>query len=301
MKIFITGATGYIGFAVASALSAKGHQVYGLTRSAENSKKLASREIQPVIGSMNDPSSYLSTAQQCQVLIHCAVDWSEQLYVLDRKTVEELLKLAAQSSRQRTIIYTSGVWLYGNTQNEIVDEASDLNPPTVVSPRLAIERILLQAAKNNVATISLRPGCVYGQKGGLTGMWFASALQRRAQIIGDGNFRWSMVHIEDLADAYVKAAESAFAGEIFNVTDRSRFTILECAQAASFAAGKNGEVDKIALEEALKVQGPIVECLTLNQHVDSSKAARLLGWQPRHGGFVDGVERYFNAWKALNS
>jgi len=301
MKIFITGATGYIGFAVASALAAKGHQVFGLARSDEKAKKLAAVEVTPVIGNMENPASYLETARSCQILIHCAAEWTEQYHKLDRLTVETFIKAATASSSQHTIIYTSGVWLYGNTQNEMVDESNKLNPPALVKPRIETENLVLNTQQNNVSTVIMRPGCVYGGNGGLTSAWFNSAMTiGEAEIVGDGKFRWSMVHIQDLADAYVRVAESAFAKQIFNVTDRSRFTVLECAEAASRVAGQNGKVRSIQLSQAEKTLGAVAQCLTLNQHVDSSKIARLLGWQPKHGGFVDGVARYFLAWKALS-
>ncbi len=302
MKIFITGATGYIGFAVATAFAAKGHQVFGLVRSEEKAKKVAAAEVQPVIGSMNDPHSYTTVARSCQLLIHCAAEMSEQFHLLDRKTIETLIKMAAESELSRSIIYTSGVWLYGNTANTLVDEASQLHPTTLVMPREETEKIVLNANSGKLATLIIRPGCVYGGTGGLTATWFESASKEgSAHIVGDGNFRWSMVHVQDLADLYVRAGESYLAGEIFNATDRSRFTVLECAQAANQAAGGNGKIHMTSQSEAAKTMGAFAECLTLNQHIDSSKATQLLGWQPRHGGFVDGVDRYFTAWKSVNN
>jgi nucleoside-diphosphate-sugar epimerase len=302
MRIFITGATGYIGFAVASALAAKGHQVFGLARSEEKAKKLAGVEVNPVIGSMNDVSSYVGTARSCQILIHCAAEWSEQFHKLDRQTIETFLNLISPDDTKRTIIYTSGVWVYGNTHNEIADESSRLNPPSLVRSRVETESLLLNSNKNNISTIIMRPGCVYGGSGGLTAGWFKSAMENgTAEIVGDGYFRWSTVHVQDLAAAYVHAAESSFTQQIFNVTDRSRFTILECAKAANQAAGKNEKIKIIPQNEAEKIMGSMVECLTLNQHVDSSKISCLLGWQPKHVGFADGAVRYFLAWKALNT
>ena len=85
------------------------------------------------------------------------------------------------------------------------------------------------------------------------------------------------------------------------MSDRSRSTVLECAKAVSSVVNGNETVQSTAKEDAAKQMGPIVECLTLDQHVDSSKAARLLGWQPRHGGFVDGVERYYRSWKSAST
>jgi len=105
MKVFVTGANGYIGFAVASAFAAKGHQVMGLVRSPEKAKKIAAFEIQPIIGSMNDPDSYASVARSCQLFIHCAAEMSDQFHLLDRKTVSSLIKIGIESGLQRSLIY----------------------------------------------------------------------------------------------------------------------------------------------------------------------------------------------------
>ncbi len=301
MRIFVTGASGYIGFAVSSALAAAGHHVLGLVRSKEKGKQIAAAEVQPVPGSMSDPSSYTEAARSCQILFHCAAESSERFHDLDRLTMETLVNIAGETSHRRMIVYTSGVWLYGNTGQHMVDETSNLNPMAHVARRAETEEFVLQANKGNVSTLIIRPGCVYGGRGSLTAMWFESAVKEgAAQIVGYGDFRWAMVHLQDLANLCVRAAESSYGGEIFNATDRSRFTVLECAEAASRAAGKEGKVQIIPLTEARKTMGNLADCLTLNQHVDSSKAVRMLGWQPRHGGFVDGVAHYFAAWNAIN-
>ncbi|QLH43397.1 MAG: NAD-dependent epimerase/dehydratase family protein [Coxiellaceae bacterium] len=300
MRIFITGATGYIGFAVATAFAAKGHEVFGLVRSEEKAKKVAATEVKPVIGNMNDPESYIEIASSCQLLIHCASEMSAQFHALDQKTIETLIKIANASNLQRSIIYTSGTWLYGNTGNNLANESSKLNPPAFIKPRQEVENKILQSTNSRLSTLIIRPGCVYGGAGGLTASWFESANKKgKATIVGDGNFHWAMIHIQDLADLYVRAGESYLTGQIFNATDHSRSTIFECAKSASRIAGKSEAVQTISISEATKTLGTMAECLTLDQQVDSGKAIQLLGWRPRHNGFVDGIERYFIAWKSL--
>jgi nucleoside-diphosphate-sugar epimerase len=170
-----------------------------------------------------------------------------------------------------------------------------------VAPRVEHEAIVLRGNAGAVRTLVLRPGCVYGGRGGLTAAWFESAMKGgAARIVGDGSCRWPMVHVEDLARAYVRAAECPWGGHVINVTDRSRFTVLQCAQAASRAAGRAGKVEVMPVDEAVRTMGPVAECLVLDQHVDSSKAVRMLGWQPRHGGFPEAAARYFTAWKAAS-
>jgi nucleoside-diphosphate-sugar epimerase len=107
-----------------------------------------------------------------------------------------------------------------------------------------------------------------------------------------------MVHIDDLADGYLRAAESHFAGEVFNLTDRSRATVGEMIRAVARVTGYTNPIQFIPVAEAVQTMDDFAACLALDQHVDARKAVRLLGWQPRHGGFVDEVEVYYQSWKA---
>jgi nucleoside-diphosphate-sugar epimerase len=298
VKVFVTGASGFIGSAVAAAFARAGHEVRGLVRTAGKAASLAAREIEPVVGSMEDPKTYAAAAAASSVLVHCAAEYSPRYMELDKKTIASLVEAARSSKLPRVLVYTSGVWVYGDTGDGRADETTALNPPALVRSRPEHERIVLGASGGDLRTIVIRPGCVYGGSGSLTAEWFESAEQSgAARIVGDGNQRWAMIHLDDLADLYLRAAESRLGGEVLNATDRSRFTVLECARAASRAAGAGGKVASTSVAEASKSAGPMAECLAMNQHVDSSKAARELGWQPRHAGFVDGVERYFRAWK----
>lgn len=302
MKVFVTGANGYIGFAVAGALSRAGHDVVGLVRSAKNTRRLELIEIEPVVGDLSDVSRWLDAARSSQALVHCAAERSNRTWELDRHTMEELLHIATQTALLRKVVYTSGVWLYGATGHNAVDESSPLHPLTLVEPRVAIEHLVLSADTRQMRTLVIRPGCVYGGAGGLTGGWFEEAgKEGKIQIIGTGNERWAMVHVEDLANLYLRAVESPYGGEVFNATDRSRFTLRECAEAASFAAGSTGHVEVVPLEAARKKMGAFAEALALDQHVNSSKAEKLLGWTPHHPGFADGAPRYFRSWQAARA
>lgn len=294
MRVFVTGATGYVGQAVAEAFRRRGHRVSGLVRSSEKGRILAAREIEPVIGGMQDPASYERAALAADVLVHCAAEYSAEYQSLDRRTVDALLALAARGPRVRRVVYTSGVWLYGACGPEPVDETSAFEQAHLIPWRGEHEKRVLEAGG-----LVIRPGCVYGGRGGLTGIWFAGAHDRgAAPIVGAGANRWATVHVDDCAELYAVAAESALKGELFNATDRSRATVLEMAQAASLAAGKGGAVAEIAFPQAEKTFGAMAYGMALDQHVDSSKALRLLGWNPRFGGFCDDAPRYHAAWMA---
>lgn len=287
MKVFVTGATGYIGRAVAEALRRRGHRVAGLTRSAAKAPGLEAREIEAVVGNMRDYRTWRRAAKDADVLVHCAVEYGPQYEALDRATVDAFVDLGGR------ILYTSGVWQYGPCGKRPVRETAAYDGAPLLPWRSEHEQLVLKAKG-----IVIRPGCVYGGSGGLTGMWFKMTAPA---IVGDGSNRWAMVHLDDLGGLYALAAESAVKGELFNATDGSHETVREMAAAASRAAGGRGGVKALTLAQAQKVYGGLAHGLALDQLVDSSKAGKILGWKPRFQGFSAGADRFYGAWKAALS
>ena len=300
MKVFITGSTGFIGFAVAQAIRRAGHAVYGLARSRKKARILSQNEIIPVLGDLLKPDTYREVAEQSNILIHAAVDYQADTVAVDKLTIENLLAASGKGPQQKTFIFTSGVWVYGNNGMSAVDECSALSPPKHVAWRPAHEQMVLQAS--HVRGIVIRPGCVYGKTGSLTEMWFEPASRNETiRVVGDGRNHWSMVHVDDLADAYLRTAESNLNAELLNVTDRSRDRVQDMVEAVARVSHHSGQIVHTPIQEAAQKMGGLAECLALDQHVDSRKAVRLLGWQPRHGGFVDGIDAYYEAWRAFQA
>jgi len=295
MKIFVTGATGHVGFHVALGFRRAGHDVSGLTRSEKGAARLARHEIRPVVGSLQDPGSWKG-AEEAAVLVHAAFDYKGDSWAVDRAAVAALLALANRGASPKTLLYTSGVWVYGSTGDGVADETTPLAPLPMSLPRVETEKLVLTAA--GVKGIVVRPGCVYGYGGSLTGTWFAGAAAGALEVVGDGHNRWATVHADDCAAVYVRAAASGLSGEIFNATDRSRAPVRRLVTAAARAAAFKGEIRWIPVEDARKKMGGFADALALDQHVESRKAVARLGWQPAHGGFEDEVETYYAAWKA---
>jgi nucleoside-diphosphate-sugar epimerase len=274
---FITGATGYIGRNVARAFRRAGYRVMGLTRSPSKAAELVADEIVPVIGTLQDPSAWKAMAASADVVVHAAVDYATDTMALDQATVGVLVEAA--SARNATLIYTSGVWVHGDTGGRVIDETAPLAPIELVAARPAIERLVLDA--NALRGIVIRPGIVYGRRGGLTAAFF----EERA-VPGDGSNHWPLVHVEDLAEAYVRAAERGSARSAYIVADRSRATLGELVDAARAAAGLHGPPHWLPAREARKALGAFADALLLDQQVSAARAERELGWHPRHSGFV---------------
>jgi len=297
MDVFVTGATGYVGGAAARALRRAGHRVFGLARGDAKARILEAQEITPVLGDLADPTTYIGVAARCGVLIHAAFDGQARGIPKDRAAVEGLIEAGRRGAQPKTLIYTSGVWVHGDTRGALVDETSPLDPLPLVTWRPPHEALVLES--DAVRGIVLRPGCVYGGAGGIPGAWFAAAGEGvPPEVVGDGANRWALVHIEDLGEAYRLAAECGLEREVFCVVERSYETVRDMAAAAARAAGLSGEIRSLPLVDARKSMGPYADALAAGQRIDGSKAERMLGWRPRHHGFVDEADTFYRAWRA---
>ncbi|NMO15619.1 NAD-dependent epimerase/dehydratase family protein [Pyxidicoccus fallax] len=297
MKVFITGATGTIGFHVARAFRRAGHEVVGLVRTPAKAKLLEQEEIHPVLGTLQAPAEWADEAARASVRVHAAVDYAADAAELDGKVLDVFLRQGAAGAQKPTVLYTSGIWVQGDTGGVAVDEATPLRPHAKVAWRPAVEQRVLTA--ESVRGVVLRPGVVYGRSGSLTGMWFQGAVEGELRVFGDGANHWVTVHVEDLADAYVRAAERNVSGETFLLGDGSRERVRDMVDAVVRAAGGKARVTFVPPSQAPEGMRQLAECLALDQVADASKARRLLGWEPLHTGFSAEASTYLAAWKAL--
>lgn len=298
MRVFVTGAAGYIGEAVAIAFRRQGHQVKGLVRKEADTIRLKRNEIEPVLASLSDPETYLKEISCCQVLVHCAFENSPQGITLDEMAIDTFLQSARSTELPRTVIYTSGCWVYGSNKNDWVDESSPLHPLSLVAWRPRHEEKVLKCGFSWVRPVVIRPGCVYGGRGGLTGFWFDSIARGSPILPGDGSQVWSMVHIDDLAELYVKAAEQELGPVIFNASDQSAYTIKECMEAVLLSQNLSTPILHLSKEESGKKWGRLSEGLLAEQKILSGRAYRLLDWTPKHLPFPADAKKYYEAWSA---
>ncbi|WP_019500981.1 SDR family oxidoreductase [Pseudanabaena sp. PCC 6802] len=290
MNVFLTSATGYIGGAVAEALQAAGHQVIGLARSDESQAKLEAKGMRAHRGSITDPNSFMQVASEADAIIHTASTNGPDTPQSDRMTVEAVL--AAFAGTNKTFIYTSGTWIYGNTGDAIATEASPLAPTPIVAFRPAIEQHILAAAQQGIRTIILRNALVYGRGGGVVSSFVKSAKEKGGvQFIGTGENRWQMVNVNDLADLYVLALEKAPAGTVLNAASGEAVKVRDAAAAAMRGAGVAGEPQSWPLEAARQVMGPLADALVLDQQISGARAKELLGWNPQLPSVLEDLER----------
>jgi nucleoside-diphosphate-sugar epimerase len=146
-------------------------------------------------------------------------------------------------------------------------------------------------------SVVFRPGMVYGGVGGALGDWFAAArTERSITYPGDGAQRWSMVHRDDVAEAYALGVEHAASGEVYYLVDESHFTVRELAEAAAAAAGVKARPSDP--EELIQKFGAWGAAQLMDQRFTSAKARRELGWVPRHMSFVAEAGSLYREWQA---
>lgn len=278
MRVFLTGATGYIGAVVAEYLMKAGHTVTGLARSAASAQKLQSRGIEPVSGDLKDPATLAAAASSADAVIHTAMAWGPDAGRLDEQTVTTLIEALRGSNKP--LLYTSGTWVIGDTRGRVAAELTVLRPPALVKWRPAVEKAVLDSAQQKVSGIVIRPARVFGRGGGPIGELVKQAKETGTiRFVGSGENHWCFIHVDALAELYVKALEQSPRGELFIAADGPAFTVRTVVD--SVAAMHEARVEAIPLEEARRTMGPLADALVLDQRIMTTKAGRMLGWGPK--------------------
>ncbi|MBI3182490.1 MAG: NAD-dependent epimerase/dehydratase family protein [Myxococcales bacterium] len=280
MKVFLPGATGYIGSALAGALIRAGHQVTGLGRSQQRAAPLEARGLTFLRADLSDARLLEQEAKDHEVTVYAAAEYGPHRAERDAKAVAAILAGAGAGAGLKVFVYTSGVWAIGPTGERAADESTPVRPNPLVAWRPAVEKQVLEGASSKVRTQVVRPGVVYGGHGGYLGGWIRQALEeKRIRVVGDGKNRWPIVHLEDLAELFRLVIDRGAPRSVYHATDDTAHTVESLARVIARAAGIE-RVETWPLPEARAQLGPVAEALVMDQVV-KSPASRRLGWKPR--------------------
>lgn len=303
MRIFLTGATGYIGTGVLDALVRAGHVVTALVRNNEKARRVARRGAHPVIGDIGDPESYRASAEAQDGYVHTAYDTrSGRGPAIDRIVLDTILaaakrpRTAGASNGRRFVIYTSGVWVLGRSPEPATEDAP-INPIDLVSWRPEHEELVLRATSDRLRTIVVRPGVVYGGVHGLVGELFKSASNGLVRVIGDGNNHWPLVYERDLADLYARLAGHDDAAGVYHANDEGDERVNDIVDAIKPYLAVRPDVRHVPLDEARQKMGIVADALALDQVVRSPRA-RALGWTPTLHSVAGNAARLLEEWRA---
>lgn len=306
MRIFLTGATGYIGSAVLDALVRAGHQVTALVRDNEKAARVAARGAHPVVGSLADVESFRAMADAQDGYVHTAFDTSGNGVALDRQAIDALLAAARRPrttnglhSGSRFFIYTSGIWVIGRAP-EPVDEDAPLHPIALAEWRVDHDRLVLEANGPLLRTAVVRPGVVYGGGAGIMSDLFKMAWNGLVRVIGDGNNHWPTVYDRDLADLYVKIAADDTASGVFNANDEGDETVNDIVSAISPYLPHKPDVRYVPIEEARAKMGPMADALALDQIIRSTRS-HAIGWHPSLHSVGGNAARLLEEWRSFRT
>jgi len=280
MKIFLTGATGYIGSAVLDAALRANHQVTALVRTPQAVDALASRGVTAVLGDLGIVKSYRAAADAQDAYIHAAADSSPKREEIDRKAIDTLMGFASARAKSLPVsfVYTSGIWVLGSNAQPM-DETAQPNPGQLLGWRPAHEQLVLQAAAPNLRTAVIRPGVVYGGNRGIVSDLLKNALNGLIRVIGTGENHWPLVYDRDLADLYVRVATMPEASGIYHANDEGDETVNAIVEGIVAHLSTSPDVRHVPFDEARKKLGAYADALALNQRVRGPRA-RALGWSP---------------------
>jgi nucleoside-diphosphate-sugar epimerase len=303
MRIFLTGATGYVGSAVMDALIRAGHDVTALVRDNGKARAVAARGARPAIGNLAEPESFRAAADAQDGYVHTAFDSaSGRGPAVDRAAIETMLAAAKRprtsgsSPVTRIVIYTSAVWVLGRTEAP-AGEDSPINPISLVSWRPAHEDLVLQSSRDGLRTVVVRPGVVYGGGTGIVGDMFKAASNGLVRVVGDGNNHWPLVYDRDLADLYARLVSREDVSGVYNANDEGDERVNDIVEAIAPHVSTRPDVRHVPIEEARTKMGPVADALALDQVIRSARA-RSVGWTPTLHSVSGNAARLLEEWRA---
>ena len=288
MRVFITGATGFIGIPTVKELIAAGHTVLGMARSDEGEQSLAAIGADVHRGSLEDLESLRTGAAAADAVIHLGFvhDWANfaQSCEIDGRAIEALGSVLAGSNR--LLIATAGTaGLAG--PGRVATEDDDV-PPDFPLPRVSEQTAL--SLKGVRASVVRLPQVHDTMRQGL--LTYAVAVAREKGVsayVGDGHNRWAAAHISDVARLYRMALEKNEAGAKYHAVAEEGVRMLDIAEA--IGRGLNVPTKSLSAEEAPAHFGWLAMFASRDLVASSEKTRKTLGWNPTGPGLIADLER----------
>jgi len=293
MKIFLTGASGYIGGSLASALLSKGHEVRALTRSKKSAHEMEALGMVPVLGDLDNLELLKSEAFRADAVINTAnADHLDAVLAL----------LDGLTGTHQKIIHTSGSSIVGDDArgNQLSPAIFTEDTPLIVDARKQARRNIdlkvLEAASTGIQSCVIIPSLIYGYGLGLqknsiqVPFLVRNAIENNSvQIVGQGLNAWSNIHIEDLVNLYLLALENAPAGS-FYFAENGEATFFEIAQSISTRLSIS-TIEHLPAATAADRWGMARALFSLgsNSRVRAVRARSELNWKPKHTSVQDWI------------
>jgi nucleoside-diphosphate-sugar epimerase len=287
MRVFVTGASGFVGSAIVKELLASGHQVLGLVRSEKAIENLKAIGAEVCLGDVNDPEILRQGTAQCDAVIHTAFNHDFSHYVAnceaDRRVIETLGDALAGTNKP--LVITSGIGLLSKggliTEDDVVAASAD------IIPRAASEEAAAAVAGKGVTVYTVRlPPSVHGAGDhGFVPMVVNITRQKGVSaFVAEGNNRWPAVHRSDAAVLYRLIIEKQPALKVLHAVAEEGISFREIAQAIS--QGLHLPLVSKTGDGATEHFGWFVHFAGIDCAASSQKTREALGWETSGAGLI---------------
>jgi nucleoside-diphosphate-sugar epimerase len=287
LNIFVTGATGYLGSAVAVALLRRGHRVVALVRNDDGARRVERIGAMAVRGELGNPTSYLARAQAADAIVHCAFEYlgdGSEHWQLDVMVSLALLRAARHGGMR--FVYTSNAYLPSIHDEHCADEPAGADASSAPHHwRLVLERNLIDEGRDMRVSI-VRPGMIHGGQGGGTIVDLFDTARRCRMlpyIAEHATNRWSLIHLDDIAALYA-AILARDASGIFHAVDEHALSVESVARAIASTCGATA-VAMSSSETARHLSAHTLEVMRRDVALVAPRS-RALDWHPRAAAFV---------------
>ena len=291
MRVFLTGATGFIGSRIIPELLARGHQVLGMTRSDAGASALSAAGAEAHRGDLEDPQSLAEGAAKADAVIHCAFDHDFSNFVTNCEKDARVIRAMGEALKGsvKPLLITSGTGIGspgpGEPAREDVFDANHPNPR--IASELAGQELL--AAGVNVSVIRLPQVHDPVKQGLITPLLDGMRQKGVAGYVGEGRNRWPAAHVSDVARLYVLAIERAESGARYHAVAEEGITAKAIAE--TLAEGLRIPAVSVPPEAAADHFGWMAMFVGLDMPASSAWTRHTLDWEPTGPSLISDLKR----------
>lgn len=290
MRVFVTGATGFVGTAIVQELIKAGHQVFGLARSDAAAQRLAEAGAEVLRGDLEDPDSLRAGAAGADGVIHAGFihDFTrfQEVCEVDKKAIEVIGDILAGTDRP--LIVTSGTALVSPGKLSTEDTISTFNPAWPRASEQAVDAVCRRGVR--AAVVRLSPS-VHGEedKHGFVSILVNTAREKGfSAYIGDGLNQWNAVHRLDAAHLFRLALENAEPGARYHAAAEQAIPIKSIAE--TIGRQLNIPVKSITAEAAAEHFGWFAQMAALDCPASNKLTQERLNWHPAHSTLLSDID-----------